>query len=1023
MNNDSELIQYTLEGDQTAFTKLVEKYYKGIHALVWRKIGDFHIAEEITQDTFLRAYKRLRTLKDHSLFPGWIYVIASHLCIEWHRKKHLPIQSLENTDISEIDHVSLTRYMIDKRDTEKTETLREIVEKLLKKLPESERTVMTLHYLGEMTCESISKMLGVSLNTVKSRLNRARNRLKKEEAIIQEHFSRLIPTTNLVENITKEISKINPATPSSNKPFLPWVVSTTSAILVLLLFGFGIQFLSTFSQPYDINSESELMVEIIDAPINLTRKIKPDPRNQPGNTDTPSRSRGSIDNLDTPKDTDLTEGNQTPTIETPLLTQQWTQLDSPEPVNITRLLSTRANDLYAMTPVGLYQLSENNKKWNLVNSKVPLSVPIVEHNDILYIPTVEAILASEDKGETWKTFCTHPLGKVIDLIVKDNGNGAIDLYLGLLQGIFFSNDSGSSWTLVSEGLENRKIYLVKIIENTLFAGTDKGLFRMNLDPSLENSHNRTYVWKQLPVAESLRIHTLKVSDKHLYVVAGLLGISADINLIESIKAALSKQPLWRIFRSTDYGNSWTDITPKDGFDKNQKAPSLTIITSENTVMLIGTDTLRSNDAGKTWVSVNKTILSGHTLGQNTVAVLKSESTNHSSNQQEFTNIKYQYFIGNSKGVHRSTDEGESWEPFNDGLGGKIQNLTVFNNKLYAIANKQLITTTDHGKSWKRIPVKADNMNMTFFTKKIPLSKKRIQQVTRIHQITVADGILYGKGLIALQLFFFRLDEQNEVIIPIQEVPTLGEKDLIPTFMNVVKTSVKSEGYNENNLRENFLSMGMDVFGGFAISGSRFFVEHKRKLLIWQASSQHNNNKSWYDTKIEDTRNIADIDSYTSFKLAVLDDIVYVGKPDGVLLHSVDSGNNWEIVSLPISVELFKQIHITDEAVMVATDKGAIYSNDGIKWNIVSNSSGEQLVFDHFVTDGTVLYGVCSSKDKHGGVYQLTSEYDTWDRITPKIPDDATSIAVLNGTLYVGTENSGLQFTKLGDPAHSLSTKY
>ena len=192
------------------------------------------------------------------MFPGWIYVIASHLCTEWHRKKHLPIQSLENTDISEIDQVSHTRYMIDKRDTETTETLREIVEKLLKKLPESERTVMTLHYLGEMTCESISKMLGVSLNTVKSRLNRARNRLKKEEAIIQEHFSSLIPTTNLVENITKEISKINPATPSSNKPFLPWVVSTTSAILVLLLFGFGIQFLSTFSQPYDINSDSEV---------------------------------------------------------------------------------------------------------------------------------------------------------------------------------------------------------------------------------------------------------------------------------------------------------------------------------------------------------------------------------------------------------------------------------------------------------------------------------------------------------------------------------------------------------------------------------------------------------------------------------------------------------------------------------------------------------------------------------------------------------------------------------------------
>ena len=111
-NSDSELIHRTLDGDQTAFTALVEKYQKGIHALAWRKIGDFHIAQEITQDAFLRAYERFRTLKDHSLFPGWVYVIASHLCTEWHRKKKLPIQSLETTDVAEIDQVSYSQYIV-----------------------------------------------------------------------------------------------------------------------------------------------------------------------------------------------------------------------------------------------------------------------------------------------------------------------------------------------------------------------------------------------------------------------------------------------------------------------------------------------------------------------------------------------------------------------------------------------------------------------------------------------------------------------------------------------------------------------------------------------------------------------------------------------------------------------------------------------------------------------------------------------------------------------------------------------
>ena len=59
LQDDVQLIRKTLLGDETAFATLVEKYQKGVHALIWRKIGDFHHAEEITQDTFLQAYKKL----------------------------------------------------------------------------------------------------------------------------------------------------------------------------------------------------------------------------------------------------------------------------------------------------------------------------------------------------------------------------------------------------------------------------------------------------------------------------------------------------------------------------------------------------------------------------------------------------------------------------------------------------------------------------------------------------------------------------------------------------------------------------------------------------------------------------------------------------------------------------------------------------------------------------------------------------------------------------------------------------
>ncbi len=85
--DDVELIDSILSGDDNAFSTLVRKYQKSVHALAWRKVHDFHIAEEITQDTFLHVYKKLPTLKNPNQFAGWLYVIANRRCIAWHRKK------------------------------------------------------------------------------------------------------------------------------------------------------------------------------------------------------------------------------------------------------------------------------------------------------------------------------------------------------------------------------------------------------------------------------------------------------------------------------------------------------------------------------------------------------------------------------------------------------------------------------------------------------------------------------------------------------------------------------------------------------------------------------------------------------------------------------------------------------------------------------------------------------------------------------------------------------------------------
>ena len=131
-------------------------------------------------------------------------------------------------------------------------------------MPESERTVVTLHYLGDMTCEDISKFLGVSPNTVKSRLHRARKRLKKEEHIVREVLGGFQLSAPLAENILREIAHIKPAAPTGSKPWLPWAVAASTTFFVILLMGNGTQYLARFQQPYSLDVESETTVALID---------------------------------------------------------------------------------------------------------------------------------------------------------------------------------------------------------------------------------------------------------------------------------------------------------------------------------------------------------------------------------------------------------------------------------------------------------------------------------------------------------------------------------------------------------------------------------------------------------------------------------------------------------------------------------------------------------------------------------------------------------------------------------------
>ena len=309
--DDVQLIYRILSGDAAAFRILVEKHQKGVHALVWRKIGDFHYAEEITQDTFLRAYKKLSTLKDPNQFTGWLYVIANRLCIDWLRKQKFTVQSLEDTPVEEIDKVAYAHHISEQRQTEIVENRREVVKKLLAKLPESERTVVTLYYLGEMTTKEIGKFLGVSVDTIKTRLRRGRKRLQEQEVepLVSETLGTIPFPAHITERIMQQVSDIGPIQPPVGKPLLPWMVLGTAVVVVMAMLGVSNQYLTRFQKPYSFEAESEPTIEIIDAFIVLDIAAKPSVRNQSGRVDTFRESRGVGTQVSDTTSVSLTSGD------------------------------------------------------------------------------------------------------------------------------------------------------------------------------------------------------------------------------------------------------------------------------------------------------------------------------------------------------------------------------------------------------------------------------------------------------------------------------------------------------------------------------------------------------------------------------------------------------------------------------------------------------------------------------------------------------------------------------------------
>jgi len=180
---DAELVRRCLEGDADAFRHLVERYQADVYSTAVRIVRRPEDAEDVTQDTFLRAFKALKRYDPARPFGAWLFTIATRLCIDFHRRHRARTISLTQPEEGSAEE-ERTIDLVDPGDrpdeeTERSELARRL-EQLVMELPPDARAAILLRHQHDMAYEDIAKALNAPLGTIKARIHRARIALKEK---------------------------------------------------------------------------------------------------------------------------------------------------------------------------------------------------------------------------------------------------------------------------------------------------------------------------------------------------------------------------------------------------------------------------------------------------------------------------------------------------------------------------------------------------------------------------------------------------------------------------------------------------------------------------------------------------------------------------------------------------------------------------------------------------------------------------------------------------------------------------
>ena len=176
--NEESLIQQAQGGDVVAFNRLVVQYQELVFNVAYRIMGDPAVAEDVTQETFITAYQSLRSFRGGS-FKSWLMRVATNRCYdELRRRKRRPQSSLDEI-MDENESFAFLRSPQDGPEVHRQRVeLALVIERCLKDLPDDQRIVTVLGDVEGYDYQEIANITRVSLGTVKSRISRARAKLR-----------------------------------------------------------------------------------------------------------------------------------------------------------------------------------------------------------------------------------------------------------------------------------------------------------------------------------------------------------------------------------------------------------------------------------------------------------------------------------------------------------------------------------------------------------------------------------------------------------------------------------------------------------------------------------------------------------------------------------------------------------------------------------------------------------------------------------------------------------------------------